>query len=84
MLTFFWTLFAIALAALAVAAGLSVHVRRRQLLASNRPALDDEAIDTIVETGELVIDEEESLDLDDIEEEEERFWSESWDEPEEW
>lgn len=84
MLTFLWTLFGIALAALAVAAGLSVHFRRRQLLAANRPLLDDEAIDTIVETGELVVDEDESLDLDDIDEEEERFWSESWDEPEEW
>ncbi len=43
-----------------------------------------EAIDRIVETGQLVVDEEESLDLDDIDEEEDRFWSESWDEPEEW
>jgi hypothetical protein len=54
------------------------------LLASTRPSLDDEAIDTIVATGRLVVDEEESLDLDDIDEEEDRFWSESWDEPEEW
>ena len=84
MLSFFWTLFGIALAALTVAAGLSVHFRRRQLLASNRPVIDDEAIDTIVETGELVVDEDEPLDLDDIDEEEDRFWSESWDEPEEW
>lgn len=84
MLTLFWTLFATVLAALAVAAGLSVHFRRRQLLASTRPSLDDEAIDTIVATGRLVVDEEESLDLDDIDEEEDRFWSESWDEPEEW
>ena len=56
MLTLFWTLFAIVLAALAVAAGLSVHFRRRQLLASTRLSLDDEAIDTIVETGRLVVD----------------------------
>ncbi len=84
MLPLFWALFGIALAALTVAAGLSVHFRRRQLIASNLPVLDDEAIDTIVETGELVVDEDEPLDLDDIDEEEDRFWSESWDEADEW
>ena len=84
MLTFFWTLLGIALVALTVAAGLRVHFRRRQLFASSRPVIDDHAIDTIVETGELVVDEDEPLDLHDIDEEEDRFWSESWDEPEEW
>lgn len=84
LLTFFWVLFWIMLAGLAVAAGFSVHTRRREALASRSPVLDDEAVRRILETGELSVDEDEPLDLTEIEQEEERFWSESWDEPEEW
>lgn len=84
LLTFFWVLFWIMLAGLAVAAGFSVHARRRDALVSPPPALDDDAVRRILETGELSVDEDEPLDLAEIEEEEERFWSESWDEPDEW
>jgi hypothetical protein len=42
-------------------------------------------IEEILETGVVVVDEQFPLDLKDIGDEEERFWSESWDEPtEEW
>lgn len=84
MLTTFWVLFWLALSTLVLAAGVTLHLRRRELLASDRPKLDDEAIRRIVETGELLVDEDEPLDLEEIDQEEERFWSESWDEPDEW
>jgi len=76
---FFWTTLTI----LVMAAALRMYMRRKELFASNVPALDDNAIDTILEIGELSIDEDEPLDLEEIDEEEERFWTESWDEPEE-
>ncbi|SVD28903.1 uncharacterized protein METZ01_LOCUS381757 [marine metagenome] len=76
---FFWTTLTI----LVMAAALRMYMRRKELFASNVPALDDNAIDTILEIGELSTDEDEPLDLEEIDEEEERFWTESWDEPEE-
>ena len=42
--------------------------------------IDDSAIDKIIEDGKLAIDED-VLDLDEIDGEENRFWSESWDKP---
>ena len=96
MLTLFWFLFWAGLAVLVVAAGVSLHVRRKEAIASTVPVVDDEAIRRILATGELVADDPERLDLgmmlepDDaldpkeIDDEEERFWSESWDEPTEW
>jgi hypothetical protein len=84
MLTLFWILFWVLLTALAVAAGWSLHVRRRRLLGRSAPGLDDEAIRRILETGELFVEDDEPLNLRAIDEEEERFWSETWDEPEDW
>ncbi|HSH76146.1 MAG TPA: hypothetical protein VLA09_10725 [Longimicrobiales bacterium] len=84
MLTLFWILFWVVLSALTVAAGWSVYERRRRLLEQSGPRLDDDAIHRIVETGELFVDEDEPLDLEAIDQEEERFWSETWDEPEDW
>ncbi|HSM62255.1 MAG TPA: hypothetical protein VK849_15710, partial [Longimicrobiales bacterium] len=46
------------------------------------PTLDDAAVRSIIERGIIVTDEDEPLDLDQIDEEERRFWSEKWDEPE--
>lgn len=83
MLTLFWILFSALLAALTVAASWSLYERRRQLIRS-RPALDDEAIQRILATGELFVEEDEPLDLEEIDEQEERFWSETWDEPDDW
>ena len=48
------------------------------------PVVDDEALDAILITGTLTADEDEPLDIGEIDEEERKFWSNSWDEPEEW
>jgi hypothetical protein len=95
MLTLFWILFWAGLAVLVIAAGLSLHVRRKEAIASTVPIVDDEAIERILATGELVVHDPDGLDLElllepdvldtkEIDDEEERFWSESWDEPTEW
>ena len=84
MLTLFWFVFWVGLAVLALAAGISLRVRLGEELASPRPVVDDEAVRSILETGTLVTPTDEPLEMDEIEEEERRFWSESWDEPEEW
>jgi hypothetical protein len=83
MLTLFWFVLWTVLLALMVAAAVRLHVRKRELSASPLPRVDDAAILTILEKGELTVDDE-PLDLQEIEDREERFWSESWDEPEEW
>jgi hypothetical protein len=70
------------LGALVVIGGLAV--RRRIDASRGRPVLDDDAVRRIVDTGRLSVDEDPPLDIDEIEEAEDRFWSESWDEPEDW
>lgn len=75
-----------AFGALAVLGGLGV---RRRLDAHRRggaPPVDDDAVRKILGTGRLTTGgpDEEPLDLDTIQEEEERFWSERWDEPDPW
>jgi hypothetical protein len=83
MLTLLWIVLWLALSTLMVAAAVRMHVRRRELTASPIPRVDDAAVDAILETGELRV-EDEPLDLTEIDQREERFWSESWEEPEEW
>ncbi|MGD8287005.1 MAG: hypothetical protein PVJ80_08830 [Gemmatimonadota bacterium] len=83
MLSLFWFVLWIGLAALIVVAAVRLHLRRRELTASPLPRVDDAAIASILESGELTVDDE-PLDLTEIDEREERFWSETWDEPEEW
>ena len=75
----FWTTLTI----LVRAAALRMYMRRKELFSSDVPVLDENAIQTILEIGEISTDEDEPLDLEEIDEEEERFWRESWDEPEE-
>lgn len=97
MLTLFWIVFWAGLATLVVAAGVSLHVRRKDAIASNVPMVDDAAIEQILRTGALeagdeldgdiglvVEEDDDPLDHERIDDEEERFWSESWDEPTEW
>lgn len=84
MLPLFWIIFGAGLAALVVAAGFSLHVRRKDVFASSAPVIDDSAIERILQTGELIVDEPEPLDQEEIDDEEQRFWSENWDEPTEW
>ena len=75
----FWTTITI----LVMAAALRMYMRRKELFSSDVPVLDENAIQTILEIGEISTDEDEPLDLEEIDEEEERFWRASWDEPEE-
>lgn len=63
--------------ALVLVAGLSA---RRRIDRVTREGLSDEAIRRIESSGRLDVDA--PLDLDEAAEEEERFWGESWDEPE--
>ena len=53
---------------------------RRRLRAMRNRELSDGAIRQIEVSGRVEVDE--PLDLDEAAEEEERFWNESWDEPE--
>lgn len=59
-------------------AGAGILARRR--LDRLRDGLTDDAIRSIEEHGTAYM--EEPLDLEEAAEEEERFWSETWDEPE--
>ena len=71
------------LVGLAVTSGVLLRRRLRQGRGRRAPTVDDDAIRSILRNGVLETDEEEPLDLGEIEEEERRFWSENWDEPEE-
>lgn len=96
MIALFWIVFGLALSVLVVAAGISLHVRRKEAIASTVPIVDDAAMERILRTGELaarerapldldlILEEDDALDQAEIDDEEERFWSESWDEPNEW
>jgi len=85
MLAIFWFVFGAGLATLAILAGVSLRARQADVIGRGRPVLDDAASEQIIEQGEIWVDEDDPLDLDEIDDEEERFWSESWDEPQgEW
>jgi hypothetical protein len=79
VIAFFWFVFGAGFALLTVAAGVTVHARRRAAF-GRVPVVDDDLIERIIECGEISVDDD-PLDLDVIDDEEERFWSESWDEP---
>ena len=59
-------------------AGAGLLARRR--MARVKAGLSDDAIRAIEAHGRVEV--EEPLDLDEARDEEERFWSETWDEPE--
>lgn len=74
---------ALVLAILAVVGGFSYRRRLRDYLGRRAARLDDEMIRRIEHQGSIDIDE--PVDLDEVRLEEERFWSETWDAPdEEW
>lgn len=81
MITLFWLVFWAGLAGLTVAAGVTMYVRRKDTITSETLVVDEAVIEQILETGEVFLEEDEPLDLDEIDNEEDRFWSESWDEP---
>jgi hypothetical protein len=74
-------LFGIVAALLAIAAGLLYRTRLDAAVREEPGTLDDDLIRQIEEHG--WIDVEEPLDMEDIREQEQRFWEESWDEPDE-
>jgi hypothetical protein len=84
MLTLFWIVFWAGLTGLMIAAGLSLRARLGMRSEAPPPTVDDDAVQRILSTGVIVTDEDEPLDLDEIEQEEKRFWSERWEEPDEW
>ncbi len=72
----------LALGVLALAAGLVVRWRiRRATRRDEGVEVDEETVRRIEEEGRVETDEREPLDHDRIRREEDRFWSETWDEP---
>jgi hypothetical protein len=79
-LTLFWGF----LAGLLVAFGVLFRRRLRERIGRQGLTVGDDDVRAILERGVLTFDEDEPLDLMEIDEEERRFWTEKWDEPEEW
>ena len=83
MLYFTVALLSAFLVGLVGVSGLRLRQRVRRRLARSVPVVDDRAVRRILETGVLAMEDAEPLDQAEIDEEERRFWSERWDEPEE-
>jgi hypothetical protein len=83
MLYFTIALLSAFLVGLVAASGLELRARLRRRLVRSVPVVDDVVVSQILEKGVLAVDEDEPLDQGEIDEEERRFWSERWDEPEE-
>lgn len=71
------------LAVVVVLAGVLSRRRVRRTVEGDQPVVSDEVLRRILEEGALESEEEEPLDEESIREAEDRFWDESWDEPEE-
>ena len=69
-------------AGLVLTAGLLYRRRLRRYRAQDPTGLDDDLIREIEHHGSIRLDD--PTDPDEVREEEERFWSESWDRPDEW
>ena len=78
----FWVGFGVGLGVLVISAQVSLRLRRSRKIEQKAQILDDQAVDRIIRHGKISINED-VLDLEAIDDEEERFWSETWDEPEE-
>ena len=83
MLALFWFVFWVGIVLLAFAAGVNLRVRLRDHLRPRIPIVYDHALEAILTIGTLKSDEDKPLDIREIDEEERKFWSETWDEPEE-
>lgn len=66
---------------LALAAAAVIRRRIREYVSRAEADVTDEVVRRIEEEGRVDLREDEPLDLDEIEDEEDRFWSETWDEP---
>jgi len=69
-------------AALALIGWLAHRRRFGRYTADSRTSLDDDLIRRIERDGRIELDE--PIDRDEVRAEEERFWSETWDRPDEW
>lgn len=83
MLTLFWLVFWAGLTVLAVTAGVSLRMRLRDRVGKSMPIVNDAAVEEILATGALITDEDSPLDIEKIDDEEHKFWSQTWDEPDE-
>lgn len=84
MLSFTLALLSGFLVALVAVSGLRLRRRIRRRLDRSVPVVDDGAIQQILERGTLGTDGDPPLDQREIDDAERRFWSERWDEPDEW
>ena len=84
MLTLFWLVFWAGLTVLAVTAGVSLRMRLRDRVGKSMPIVNDAAVEEILATGALITDEDSPLDIEQIDDEEHKFWSQTGDEPDEW
>ncbi|MEC9014917.1 MAG: hypothetical protein VYD37_00385 [Gemmatimonadota bacterium] len=84
MLTLFWFVFWALITVLLVTDGFSLLIRLRFRFGKIGPCVDDAAIEEILATGALTTDEDSPLDIEQIDGEERKFWSQTWDEPDEW
>jgi|TARA_B100000809_G_C15105336_1_gene518510 hypothetical protein len=80
---FFWSVLWFFLGALVAYAWISMRWRIRKSIEVPPPRIDQDDIRRIEEKGSLLTDDPEPLDLEQISREEDEFWSETWDEPEE-
>jgi hypothetical protein len=71
----------ILLGLVALVGGLLYRSRLVRAIGGDGPALTDDLVRQIEDTGFIEFDD--PLDLNEIQEEEARFWEEHWDEPEE-
>jgi hypothetical protein len=77
-----YSTYSVLLGVLALAAGLVYRSRLTRVIRSGDPVLTDDMVRQIEEQGQVDVDD--PLDLEQIQDEEARFWEEQWDEPDEW
>ncbi len=80
---FFWPVLWFFLGALVAYAWISMRLKLKRSIEDPVPQVDEDAIRRIEEEGALFADRPEPLDLEEISREEDEFWRETWDEPEE-
>ena len=77
-MVFFW----LTLGLLVLAGGALIKGRLYLALRQENSLMEDDIRD-IIDRGTLEVDEEQPLDLEEIEREEDEFWEETWDGPDE-
>ena len=83
ILRFFWPVLWFFLGTLVAFAWISMRRKRKRSIEVPPPRIDEDDIRRIEEEGTLLTDDPEPLDLEEIGREEDEFWKETWDEPEE-